>query len=274
MIATPALAAAAPQTRAAALEAPEDAMAEKLTLESAAKDRQWVFPLLTLDVVRPFYDLMGLKQEADVGLQKALRAATLATRKQLVEALTNQGPSPTLTSFCQDVERRISTPVADHLAWWLQRVLHSEAHVAVSNWQDLLRRCQRNGEEGWGRLPFPGRLSAEASKRFAASVDRKEYKRLDAELDDRSLSDWDLHIYASQLFDFEDPLEGPSGKPDTSVYLTVDVYQQYLFWAWLLRQLTPEQQTKLRDTALEIVQTDKLSWIKDLVHPSALDIGL
>ena len=79
-------------------------MQQKVTLENAALDRQWVFPLLTLDVVRPFYDLMGLSQEAQSGLQKALRATTLATRKQLVEALVNQGPPPTLATFCPGLD--------------------------------------------------------------------------------------------------------------------------------------------------------------------------
>jgi hypothetical protein len=251
-------------------------MPEKMTLESAAKDRQWVFPLLTLDVVGPFYDLMGLTQEAQAGLQKALRAATLATRKQLVVALTNQGPQPTLATFCQDLGGRIGTSVAEHLAWWVRHVLHEnvQAHVPVTNWRDLLRRCAREGEESWRRLPFPAQLSPEVSKRFGTSVDGKEYARLRKTLEDQPLSDWDLHMYASQTYDFDDNREGVGRTPSTEVSLTVSVHQQYVFWAWLLRTLTPQQQTKLQEKALEIVQTDKLAWIKDLVHPSALDIGL
>ena len=251
-------------------------MQKKVTLESAALDRQWVFPLLTLDVVRPFYDLMGLDQEARAGLQRALRATTLATRKQLMEALVNQGPSPTLAIFCQELERRVGASTADHLAWWVGRVLHKEVqgHIPVSNWRDLLRRCRREGEDSWRRLSLPGHLSEEASQRFGASIDRKEYKRLEEELDARPLSDWDLHMYASQNYDFDDDREGPSRNPSTEVSLTTGVYQQYLFWAWALRALTPGQQTRLREKALEIVRTDKLPWIKNLVHPSALDIGL
>jgi hypothetical protein len=251
-------------------------MQQKVTLESAALDRQWVFPLLTLDVVHSFYDLMGLNQEAQAGLQKALRATTLATRKQLVEALVNQEPPPTLGSFCQDLEGRIGTATADHLAWWIRRVLHKEvqAHIPVQDWRDLLRRCRREGEESWRRLPFPGHLSAEAAERFAASIDGQEYDRREEALEHQPLSDWDLHMYASQNYDFADPPEGPSRRPSTEVSLTVGVYQQYLFWAWALRALNPVQQTRLREKALEIVRTDKLTWIKDLVHPSALDIGL
>ena len=63
---------------------------------------------------------------------------------------------------------------------------------------------------------------------------------------------------ASQTYDFDDDREGPSRNPSTEVSLTVGVYQQYLFWAWALRALTPEQQTKLRDKALEIVRTGEL----------------
>ena len=130
-------------------------MPEKLTLESAAQDRQWVFPLLTLDVVRPFYDLMGLHQEAEARRHEALRAATLATRKQRAE---------TLVSFCQDLQERIDPPVADHLAWWIGRVAYQnvQAHVPVSDWKDVLRRCHRKGQSGWCRLAFPKQLSSEA----------------------------------------------------------------------------------------------------------------
>jgi hypothetical protein len=239
-----------------------------VTLESAAQGRLSVLALLTLDVVRPFYDLMGLNQDAQAVLQDALRATTLATRKQ--------GPHPTPASFCRELQGRLGAPTIEHVAWWLRYVFFKEtqAHVPVENWTDLLRRCHRAGAESWGRLPFPARLSAEAFQRFGTSIDRTEYKRRDQELDDRPLSDWDLHMYASETYDFDEQTEGPTGAPSTSVSLTVSVYQSYLFWAWVLRALTPEQQTKLREKALEIVRTDRLPWIKGLVHPSALDIGL
>ena len=45
-------------------------MQRNVTLENAALDRQWVFPLLTLDVVRPFYNLMGLNQGAQTVCKK------------------------------------------------------------------------------------------------------------------------------------------------------------------------------------------------------------
>jgi hypothetical protein len=95
-------------------------MEQRTRLEIAANSHQWVFPLLTLDVVRTFYDLMGLGPELNAGLHEALRDATLAMRNETVKALANGMPAPTLTSFCRHVERAIGPATTEHLVWWLQ----------------------------------------------------------------------------------------------------------------------------------------------------------
>lgn len=140
---------------------------------------------------------------------------------------------------------------------------------------DLLFHCQREGDETWRQLAFPKQMSTEASKRLTAAVDVKEYYRRCDRLDAEPLSDWDLHMYASTPCDFDDDLEGyGSSNPFTKISLTLRNYQRYQFWAWALRLLDEDHQTRLREKALEIVQVEELTWIKDLVHPSELDIGL
>ena len=149
----------------------------------------------------------------------------------------NQGPRPTLASFCEELEGRVGTSAVEHLAWWVRHVFHKEvqAHIPVQNWRDLMRRCRREGEESWRRLPFPGQLwrRVEAIRR----INRPQgIQATGGALEDHPLSDWDLHMYASQTYDFGDTREGPSPNPSTEVFLTVGVYQQYLFWAWALRR--------------------------------------
>lgn len=248
-------------------------MQQKLTLEAATTGHTGVFPLLTLDVVRTFYDLMGIDPQYHAALHGGLRKATLVTRKEIVLELTRGGPKPTLAGFCGIVESALGPPGTEHLTWWLERVLLAE-HREIGSWTRVLRYCLREGDEYWRRLGFPAPLSDEAAKRFATSVDRTAHKRRCADLDEHPLSDWDLHMYASQLYDFDRSLEGLSPSPLTEVSLTAAAYQEHRFWAWVLHTLAPEQLTQLRESALEIVSTEDLASSKDLVHPSALDIGL
>jgi hypothetical protein len=247
------------------------------TLEAAAKlfGRQDAFAFLTLDVVQAFYDLMGLNVEAQSRLGGVLRGATLATRKALVDALVNGKAPPTLASFCEKVETAGGAGLTEHLAWWLGRMFDAETrtHRALRHWTDVLHHCRREGDESWRRLRFPLPLSEEVAQRLATALDRTEHDRRCAAVEARPLSDWDLHMHASQLYDFDDDLEGTGMNLSNHISETVSACQGYRFWAWLVRALEPEEQTRLREQALEVVRTDELTWIKDLVHPSALDIG-
>jgi hypothetical protein len=251
-------------------------MQQNATLETAAARREWVFAFLTLDVVRAFYDLMGLDTAVEAGLQGALRDATLVTRRQIVDALVTGGPKPTLAAFCRYVEGSVGAAASEHLVWWLQHVFDAEAqtHRALDRWSRVLRHCQREGDGGWRQLAFPEPLSNEASSRFAAAVDVKEYHRRREYLEARPLSDWDLHMYASQTYDFDQDMEGAWPNPFTHVSGTIRAYQQSRFWAWVLRALDTGERIRLREGALAIAGAAGLASIKDLADPSTLDIGL
>jgi hypothetical protein len=80
-------------------------------------------------------------------------------------------------------------------------------------------------------------------------------------------------MYASQTYDFDEDREGTWPNPLDRVAGTARAYQGYQFWAWVLRALNTEQQNRLREKALEIARAEGLSSIKDLAHPSTLDIG-
>jgi hypothetical protein len=251
-------------------------MPDKVTLEAAAALMPWVFALLSMDVARAFYDMMGIEPGIHDRLHGALRSATLATRKELVQALLQNQPRPTLASFCGHVEGRIGEAPANRLSWWLQRVFADglETHSSLRSWTHVLRYCKREGDDGWSRLGLPKQVSDESARRFAAAIDVDEFRKRADVLEARPLSDWDLHIYASQPYDFDDDPEGAWPDPFTVFSRTVRYYQGYRFWAWMLRVLSPDQQTLLRDKAMDFARNAELTSVKSLVHPSALDIGL
>lgn len=252
-------------------------MPEKVTLEAAAAPNPWVFALLSTDVARAFYDMMGIQPAIHDKLHAALRSAILATRKEFVQALLEKRPGPALASFCGYVEGRIGEGPTNHLSWWLQRVFlyGPETHDALYQWTWVLRFCRREGEEGWRQLALPKQVSDEALRCFAAAIDVNEFDKRQAAIEAHPLSDWDLHIYASQPYDFdEDHPEGTWPDPFSIFVQTVRYYQGYRFWAWMLRALSPDQQTALRNKAMEFARSAELTSVKSLVHPSALDIGL
>jgi hypothetical protein len=244
-------------------------------LEALAASRGWVFPLLTLDVVRTFYDMMGLSPaNASYDLQMVLRDATITVRKRVWQIAAGALP-PTLAEFWRSVEAAMEPAATERLAWWLQNVLHAEPrdNLGLSHWNHVLRYC-RHCPDCWERLGFPTEVSSEALNRFRKAIDITEYRRRYDELQACPLSDWDLHMYASQLYDFDNDLEGPSASPFVTVLATIRDYQAYQFWAWVLRTLRPDQLTHLWEGGKRIVREEELTSVTELPHPTTLGIGL
>jgi hypothetical protein len=251
-------------------------MPQKTGLETVPEHRIWVFPFLTLDVVRAFYDLMGLRPGDPGAFQEALREATIAWRKRMERAALAGGTPPPLADFCRQVEGAIGRSATEHLLWWLQNVFSGSTrdNLGLNRWDRVLSRC-RHESELWQRLGFPEELSEEALDRFRAARNVAEFYRREEEVKARPLSDWDLHMYASQLYVFEeDDIEGGGGDPFTHIKSTIRDYHGYGFWAWVLRALSPDQLDRLREGALRIVREEELTSVKELVHPTLLGIGL
>jgi hypothetical protein len=249
-------------------------MKSQVTLENAARDREWVFSLLTLDIVRGFYDLMGLDAGFHARIHTGLRAATVSTRKDLVQQLMHPHEALARVDFCRSAEAQLGKDASEHLSWWLEHVSKRQHERDLRRWTDLLVSLHREHDELWSKLPFPQPLADQAFDRFARARDFREYYRRAEALDDQPLSDWDLHMHASQLYDFSEDREGTGVNPMTEVSLSIHAYQYLRFFAWLLRVLTPEQQTALRDKALELAVAEDFAWFDKLVDPSAFAIGL
>lgn len=245
------------------------------TLETAVSSRTWVLTLLTLDVVLPFYAMMGLKVSDPIAFQKCLREATLAHRKKIERAITHGETSPMLADFCGYVESALGPSLTSHLVWWLENIFHTHPrdNLGLSHWNHVFRHC-RHERERWQKLELPENLSSEILNRFRKAIDKSEYDRVREELGAFPLSDWDLHMYAKFLCDFDNDFEGPGESPFTDVLATIKDFQGYQFWAWMLRILDSDQQTRLRQAAMQVVHDEELTSVKDLPYLSELEIGL
>jgi hypothetical protein len=250
-----------------------------MTVNSAEPEfdaRRWghLVSLLSMDVVRPFFDLMGLKLANPIEFQEVLRREVIADRKSGVAV-----PSATLPmsspAVLDAVRESLGEGVSRHLAWWERSVFHktpSRDNRGLRKWITVFQTC-RHEPRLWSRLGLP----QGALDRFLRSCNLDEYLRRQKEVDATPLSDWDMHLYALYLYD--DNLYGPStfAMPDgPRLYITptIRAYKGYQFWAWVLSTLRPEQLDRLWQEGQRVVEEKELHSARGLPHPSILNIGL
>ena len=239
--------------------------------------RRWALlvSLLSMDVVRPFFDLMGVKLANPTEFQEVLRGEVIAGRKSEV-ADPNARLPVTPQGFLKSVRESLGEGANRHLVWWERHVFHknpSRDNREVRKWATVLQ-TSRHEPRLWNRLGLP----PGALERFGRACNLDDYRRRQKDVDSSPLTDWDLHLYALWLFDdnlysSSDLSHVPDG-PRLHVRPTIRAYQGYEFWAWVLSKLRPEQIDRLWEEGRRIVEEEKLHSAKGLPHPSSLDIGI
>lgn len=230
--------------------------------------------LLSLDVVCPFYERMGLKLHAGNQLQKTLREQVIASRHRSIFALYDELLfKPRL--IAEEISEVLSVEDYRHFLWWQRNIFGDEPrdHQNLNKWNNVLQTC-RHERQLWARLGFPAQFDAEALKRFLLSGKIKDYEQRQREGKNRALSDWDLHIFALYLFDEDLSPFDPDG-PTLWMNPTIRAVQRYEFWAWVLKILSVHEQDRLQEVGRQIAEEEDLYVsAADLPHPSVLDIGL
>ena len=232
-----------------------------------------IFVLLSMDVVVPFYELMGLRGFSENALRDSLRAELLKTRRKFASGMqgsVSYSPEETFAAL----RTVLGVTQSNHLRWWGQRVFawDIQEHRHLRLWEALLRYLAEQPEK-WLQLHIPERLSTAARQRFLLAIDRAPYDEINDALYGRPLSDWDLHMYAVNLFDDEDPA-GPTG-PSSYVYPTFKHYQGYTYWAWLGQHLTAAERDNLRCQATNLAsQIESLKYLGELPPQQRMEIGL
>jgi hypothetical protein len=234
--------------------------------------------LLSMDVVCPVCELMGLGREEFDRLQPRLR-------QQLVAERQRSGPPPDASllvmhqiPFVNNVAKALRKDATPYLAWWERSLFMCDTrdHQGLRNWIHVLHRA-RNEPSLWQRL-FPAPLRHEALERFQRSTDMTECYRWEREIDASPLSEWDLHLYALYLHDdilySDEEHDEITDGAKINVELTIGIYQGFHFWKWVLKSCQPDQLDRLWQEARNIVDQAKMRWIREPPHPSTLDIGL
>jgi hypothetical protein len=220
--------------------------------------------LLSMDVVEPFYDLIGLRIADAAVFQAALRKLILAARREFPRT----DPAVVFLrreSILQMTGVTLGEETKTHLERWGESVFEMSAqdHIELKHWTLALRYCGLRDPTAWAALGIPEPLSGEFLRRFLRSIDSEEFERRHQETYSRPLSDWDLHMYSLHHFNDGDP--PPTSGPNSYLSPTSKIYRGYIFWGWALRNLSAEAQGSLRENALRIVAATKhLAFIKQL----------
>lgn len=236
----------------------------------------WIITLLSMDVVRPFYDLMGLRSLPADELQRVLRREIVAARKRWGTAQPGDPPFAP-QAIIKVVADSLGAAASRHLAWWERNIFRDDPrdNLNLQKWTSILQTCTY--EPGlWTRLGFLAPVEEEALERFRRSRKIEEYQRRQQEVDEQPLSDWDLHLYALHLFDDNLYTQQNTALPDGPrlwIKPTIRDKQRYDFWAWVLSVLPATQIDRLYEVGRQIVADEELNFAADLPHPSVLGIG-
>jgi hypothetical protein len=229
--------------------------------------------LLSMDVVSPFYELMGLRLDNPEQFQSTLREAIIAWRKQILRPL-KFGKPQALDEVTVAIEGALDIASIRQLAIWGQNIFQYDSTkdgVDLRKWNSVLNYCL-DEPTLWARLRLPGSATPGS---FQASRKIDEYYRIQKEVDESPLSDWDLHLYALFLYDdllyFDDPSHLRDG-PRVYIKLTIRANQGFEFWAAILNQLNVNEIEELWKAARQIVEEEGLRLARELPHPSALEI--
>jgi hypothetical protein len=202
---------------------------------------KWVkaIPLLSLDLLRPLFSLMGLSPRNPQQLQQAVRGEIMRARWKFEQSAFHSLAS--VQEVVEGILESVEPSDADHLRKWTQFVFHGQPtdNLDLRQWLTFLRHCRRNLAL-WNRVFSEALPPAEALNKFERAIDISEFDTKYEELSGHRLSDWDLHIFAVHFFD-DDDSEGTPNGPYLWAAPTVRDFQALKFFGSVLSAMRPEQ---------------------------------
>jgi hypothetical protein len=232
---------------------------------------QWsfVFMLLSMDVVAAFYDLIGAGFAEPACVVDVLRRQIVRARYPHAE--DPSGPRFGARDMIAAIAQRCGEHDARRLVWWTAHLFDAPRRRELYAWECVLREV-RNSPAGWPALGLPAPDADAARQWFAQSLATGEYQARSSRVYAAPLSDWDLHLYAVNLFDDEDP--ALANGPDRYVHRAMRDYAAHRFWGHMNRAFSPDALARFRDGAERFVAArPALRFTSPLADPRGLDIG-
>lgn len=231
-----------------------------------------ILTLLSMDIMVPFYESMGLKIPDRESFLATLRCLILSNRGAYA---ANPTVVPSLAErVLEEVERYFGKEFRDPLLMWGTYVFEDipADHPHSNVWKRLFSTCAHSPNRSlWNRLGLPSDKSDSLLKDYIEITDNDDVwdsiEELDQRLDEGAISEWDLSMFVRHQFDRE------LGDPFNWVINTVNLYRFQCFLNKLLAQLSDSQIESLWEQAKVLAKEKKLSMdeiVENLRHPCDL----
>lgn len=177
--------------------------------------------LLSMDCVIPFASYVGADFANHPGFVTALRGAISNVRQKGDLSHASVSASSLIVN---ELLKHSSTEVVKKFVWWSAFVLENELVSEFSKWKRALVRCVSQGEQ-WSSLG----LSKMLLNQLQASIaDYLAPQPMRVPSPSPRLSDWDLHLYAVNLFNDDDVA---AHDPETYMYGCQAAFRGMGFWS-------------------------------------------
>jgi len=225
-------------------------------------DTEHMFKLLSLDVTKQFYSLVGLAIDGD-GLRHVIR-----------DGLNEQPPTDSTRARVDRlfaiIRERLGSPMVDVVRRWAGTAFHYafRAKHVYGYWTMLLAQS-RWQPELWAALAVPDDRRESFMAHFLSAQDGDSFETAYETAVAPRLSDWDLQMRLNNEFHDAD---SETGGPEILLRSLTSLERNRRFWQWVVRTLAPEEVDALHASANALVKrTPQFAFVdEDLRHPAAL----
>ncbi len=243
---------------------------------SALEPRKWgkMFSLLSMDIIIPMYEPMGLESLYKEQFKKLLRSIIRTNRKAYEE--NPQNIPPVADSFLKALRNTFSPKIAQDFYKWATTVFTvvPADQPGWSSWAIIFFYWRNEGQ--WQNA-VKKKISGKKVDQITSSyIDYQEIDNTEEkikEIKTRRLSDWDLEMFSIHKYFYNESELDENNDPFLTVENTIEINKFQLFWQdVLLPGLSAEEKRILRKegekllSAIEAYSPGESS----LIHPDQL----
>jgi len=211
---------------------------------------QWgmIFILLSMNVMTPLWEFMGLQLRDSKNFRSLLRRLIIENRK-IYEQNPDQIP-PLADRVFEQVEAAMGRSEAESIYKWATGI-YNEVHADQpqwSGWEIIFFRAANNSAIR-EQLELPTEKLEILLSKYKESTDASDVEEKIKELKTQSLSDWDLEMYSIHQLNNDD-----LSDPFQTILLCVRMNRFQLFWEEILSELSLEEKTSLHQNGQEILK--------------------
>jgi len=221
--------------------------------------------LLSLDVVIPFYNHLGLDINNSKEFLNLLRTDILANREEYIK---NTQTIPDLKKRnLKSLNHFYGGIFAKKLEDWFQDsfVWHPSDSGIYGYWKMLLS-ISRNDNKRWYQLDLPKNIVKQARSKFESDViDKTELHALADEIDEMPHTRWDIEMFSLHGFDDYD------NDPYNAVLFIIGYRKIKTYLKWLVSSLNDKEVKQFVDSANHLQESiSALQPIKKLYIPEEI----